>query len=72
MSADDLAALVEVEETKLSDAEAFFKAEVQKLQDTYQQLSKDKDDAQAAVKESGLGLMKSVFKSKTDSSKDEL
>lgn len=72
MSADDLAALVEVEETKLSDAEAFFKAEVEKLQATYQQLSKDKDDAQAAVKESGLGLMKSVFKSKTDSSKDEL
>merc|ERR1712196_408847 len=33
------------------------KAEIKKLQDTYQQLETDKKEKIAAVKESGLGLM---------------
>merc|ERR1719479_810420 len=48
-------------------AEENFKTEVQKLQEKYQQLQKDKEDALTAVKESGLGLMKAVKASKTSS-----
>jgi len=73
MSDEDLAAAISKEEDKLEDAEATFKTEVQKLQDKYQQLSKDKDDAQAAVKAAGLGLMKSVQAAKKKASaSDEL
>lgn len=73
MSDEDLAAVISKEEEKLEEAEATFKTEVQKLQDKYQALSKAKDDAQAAVKASGLGLMKSVQAAKKKSSaSDEL
>jgi len=69
----DLAAVISKEEEKLEEAESTFKAEVQELQDKYQALSKAKDDAQAAVKASGLGLMKSVQAAKKKSSgSDEL
>lgn len=70
----ELIASIAEEEKKIEDADAAFKAEVQKLQDTYQKLSSDKDAAVEAVKASGLGLMKSVmsFKSKTADKKDEL
>ena len=61
MSHDDLKAAVAAETKKMDDAEENFKAEVQKLQDTYQKLSEEKDQAIAAVKEAGLGLMKSVL-----------
>ena len=61
MSHDDLKAAVAAETKKMDDAEENFKAEVQKLQDTYQKLSEEKDQAVAAVKEAGLGLMKSVL-----------
>jgi hypothetical protein len=52
------------EETKMEEAETTFKDEVQKLQDAYQKLSTDKDDVMAAIKASGLGLMKSVKSTK--------
>lgn len=72
-SESDLEALIAAEETKLDEAEETFKNEVQKLQEAYQKLSTDKDDTIAAVKASGLGLMKAVkgYKAKADT-KDEL
>jgi len=51
-------------EKKLEDAESTFKAEVEKLQATYEQLVKDKDATIANVKKSGLGMLKSVKASK--------
>jgi len=64
MSDADLDAAIAAEEKKLEDAESEFKAEVQKLQDRYSQLSTEKDEKIAAVKNSGLGLMKAVKNSK--------
>jgi len=71
MPAADLDAAIVAEEKKLEDAEAEFKAEVQKLQDRYSALSTEKDEKIAAVKGSGLGLMKAV-KSAKPSGSDEL
>lgn len=73
MSDDELSAIISKEEEKLEQAEATFKMEVQKLQDKYQELMKEKDDTQAAVKAAGLGLMKSVQAAKKKSTgSDEL
>jgi len=73
MSDEDLAAAISSEEKKLDDAEAEFKAEVQKLiQDKYSALSTEKDEKIAAVKNSGLGLMKAVKNSKPAGGSDEL
>jgi len=71
MAAADLDAAIAAEEKKLEDAESEFKAEVQKLQDKYQALSAEKDEKVAAVKASGLGLMKSV-KASAPAGNDEL
>jgi len=72
MSADDLAAAIEAEEKKIADAEKTFTDEVQKLQEKYQSLMGEKETAIAAVKASGLGLMKSVKASAASEKKDEL
>mmetsp|Transcript_8274 Transcript_8274/g.11798 ORF Transcript_8274/g.11798 Transcript_8274/m.11798 type:complete len:217 (-) Transcript_8274:368-1018(-) len=72
LSVEDLDAKIAVEEKKLEEAEENFKVEVQKLQDIYQKLSEDKDAAVAAVKDSGLGLMKSVKIAKGKAGNDEL
>jgi len=64
MSVDELDVAIAAEEKKLEDAEEYFKAEVQKLQDRYSALSTEKDEKIAAVKNSGLGLMKAVKTSK--------
>mmetsp|Transcript_19591 Transcript_19591/g.25265 ORF Transcript_19591/g.25265 Transcript_19591/m.25265 type:complete len:169 (-) Transcript_19591:140-646(-) len=71
LSDADLDAKIAAEEKKLEDAEENFKAEVTKLQETYQKLTEDKDATIAAVKGSGLGLLKSVKTSKVKGS-DEL
>jgi hypothetical protein len=71
MSDADLDAAIKSEEKKLEDAEAEFKTEVQKLQDKYSALSTEKDEKIEAVKNAGLGLMKSVQASKP-SGNDEL
>jgi len=60
MSADDLAKEIETKKGEIKAAEDTFSEEVKKLQDTYQQLQKDKDEAVANVKKSGLGLMQAV------------
>jgi len=70
-SDEDLAADISAEEKKLEEAEETFKKEVEKLQATYQKLMEEKDATQAAVKASGLGLMKSVKAAKAKAAKNE-
>jgi len=74
MDEAELEKLIKAEEKKLESAEEDFKKEVQKLQEKYQELSKEKDEKLAAVKEAGLGLMKSCAAAakKKKESKDEL
>lgn len=73
MSDEDLKSAIAAEEKKLEDAESNFKNEVSKLQATYEKLNEEKEATIAAVKASGLGLMKSVQASKKASSgSDEL
>jgi len=60
MGVDALAEKIKEEEKKNTEAEENFKAEVEKLQKKYNELSKEKDDKIAEVKAAGLGLMKSV------------
>jgi len=64
MSDDDLAAAIADKEKEIKDAEELFESELKKLQETYEKISKDKDENIAAVKDSGLGLMKAVKASK--------
>jgi len=70
MSDSDLDAEIEKKEAEGKEAEETFDAEVQKLQEKYEQLEKEKTEKQAAVKASGLGLMKAVKAAKGD--KEEL
>eukprot|EP00585_Thalassiosira_rotula_P004083 CAMPEP_0196141782 /NCGR_PEP_ID=MMETSP0910-20130528/10514_1 /TAXON_ID=49265 /ORGANISM="Thalassiosira rotula, Strain GSO102" /LENGTH=218 /DNA_ID=CAMNT_0041402997 /DNA_START=55 /DNA_END=711 /DNA_ORIENTATION=- len=64
MTVEALLEEVETEMAKVEEANDTFEDEVQKLQDKFEQLSIEKDAAIAAVKASGLGLAKSVLKSK--------
>jgi len=70
MSSEDLEAEIEKKEAESKEAEETFDAEVQKLQEKYEALEKEKTEKQAAVKESGLALMKAVKASK--GAKEEL
>merc|ERR1712050_432642 len=72
MSVEDLDAEIEKKEAEAKEAEATFDAEVQKLQERYEALEKEKTEKQAAVKASGLGLMKAVKATKGDGEKEEL
>jgi len=72
MSEADLDAAIAAETKKLDDSEANFKAAVEKLQETYQKLSEEKDATAEAVKAAGLGLMKSVKAHKVKVGSDEL
>lgn len=75
MAEAELQKLIDAEEKKLEKAEEDFKNEVQKLQEKYQELTKAKDEKLAAVKEAGLGLMKScatAAKKKKEEGSDEL
>jgi len=71
---DELNGKIEAEEARIEGAEETFKTEVEKLQKKYQELMTEKDDAIAAVKAAGLGLMKSVraAQAKGEEDKDEL
>lgn len=55
-----LEAAIKEKEEEQEVAEKNFKDEVSKLQASYEKLSNEKDAALKAVKDSGLGLMKSV------------
>jgi len=72
MSADDLEAEIQKKEAESKEAEATFDAEVQKLQERYEALEKEKTEKQAAIKSSGLGLMKAVKAAKGGGDKEEL
>mmetsp|Transcript_7849 Transcript_7849/g.12282 ORF Transcript_7849/g.12282 Transcript_7849/m.12282 type:complete len:223 (+) Transcript_7849:82-750(+) len=73
MSVEDLENAVEEKMVLIDEAEQNFENEVEKLQDKYESLEKEKSEAVAAVKASGLGLMNSVLKTKTAAeTKDEL
>jgi len=60
LSAADLDKQIKEKEAEIEKAEKFFTDEVDKLQKAYQKLQEDKEATVTAVKESGLGLMKSV------------
>ena len=60
LSAADLDKQIKEKEAEIEKAEKFFTDEVDKLQKSYQKLQDDKESTINAVKESGLGLMKSV------------
>jgi len=73
MSMEDLDAQIEKKEAESKEAEETFDTEVKKLQERYEELEKAKTEAQAAVKSSGLGLMKAVKGAKgSDDDKEEL
>lgn len=73
MSDAALDAAIKGQEKLIDDAENNFKAEVSKLQATYQKLMEEKEKAAEDVKAAGLGLMKSVKAHKARSGgKDEL
>jgi len=73
MSKEELSSAAEEEEKKMGAAEKNFEAEVEKLQAKYEELSKEKDAAVAEIKAAGLGLLKSVLRSKeAPEAKDEL
>ncbi len=64
MKVDELSATAEKEDEKMRATEEKFEAEVAKLHAKYGLLSKEKGDAIAGIKSAGLGLLKSVLKSK--------
>lgn len=72
MSEAEMDAEIAKYEKMQEDAEETFKTEVQKLQEAYQKLSTDKDAALDAVKDAGLGLLKSVKVAKAKGGSDEL
>jgi hypothetical protein len=72
MSGDDLDAAIKEKEKENEDAESEFKTFVEGLQKQYEDAMKKKDDAIAAVKASGLGLMKAVKANAGAEKKDEL
>jgi hypothetical protein len=72
LSAEELDTEITTKEGEISAAEKTFESEVEKLQKKYEQLMKDKDASIAAVKDSGLGLMKAVKAAAAKAKKDEL
>jgi hypothetical protein len=72
MSDDDLSNGIKEKEAELEKAESDFKTLVESLQKQYQDATKEKEDKIAAVKASGLAIMKKVEASKKKDVKDEL
>lgn len=74
MDMDDakLDGLIEEKNDEIAAAEKHFETELEKLQNTYKKLSEDKDSSIAAVKDSGLGMMKAVKAAKAKAGKEEL
>jgi hypothetical protein len=60
MSAEDLDTAIAASDKKVKDAETLFDTELEKLQATYKGLGAAKEATLAEVKESGIGLYKSV------------
>jgi len=75
MDDSELEKKIEEKEKLLEEAEENFKAEVDKLQKKYTELQSEKEKKEQEIKDSGLGLMRSVMaakKKKEDEEKDEL
>jgi len=72
MDAGALDSQIEGKEAEIKAAEELFEKELEKLQNTYKKISEDKDAAIAAVKESGLGLMKAVKAVNAKKGKEDL
>lgn len=60
MSLEELDAEIKVQDDKAAAAEKTFETELEKLQASYKQLMADKEQALQEVKDSGVGLLKSV------------
>jgi len=60
MPAADLQAKIDEKKAEMKTLETTFEEEVKKLQESYEQMQKDKDETIANVKKSGLGLMQAV------------
>jgi len=71
MPPEELTAAIEEKKAAIKAAGEKFDEEVKKLQATYEQLQKDKDETIKSVKESGLGIMQAVATSKKDAPKKE-
>jgi len=63
MGQESLQTQVDELEKTIADADETFNSELKKLQDTYEQLQKTKEDTIAEAKGKGLGMMKSVLAS---------
>ena len=72
MTVAELQATIDEQEGKLKTIEADFKKSVEGLQKLYEGYTKEKEEKMAALKDSGLGLMKSVKAAKAKAAKDEL
>jgi len=73
LSDEELDTEIAASDKKAKDAEDYFSAELEKLQATYKQLQDDKDAILAEVKDSGIGMYKSVRASrKGGKGKEEL
>jgi len=60
LPSEELTKKIEEKKAEMKAAEDTFTEEVKQLQETYTKLQKDKDEAVANVKKSGLGLMQAV------------
>lgn len=72
MSVGDLEKAIDEQEEQLKTIEADFKKSVEGLQKLYEGYTKEKEEKMAALKDAGLGLMKSVKASKAKAGNDEL
>jgi len=61
MSASDLGAVIKAKDDEMAAAETELETLLKSLQSQYEEATKNKDDTKKAIKESGLGLMKSVL-----------
>jgi len=60
LSDEDIAKQIADSDQKIKDAEKHFETELEKLQATYTELQKTKEDTIKEVKASGLGMLKAV------------
>lgn len=65
MTIPDLKIEVAKKEEDIKTAESTFESEVEKLQEKYESLEKEKSETIASIKQSGMGLMKAVISSKS-------
>lgn len=72
MSAEDVGSQIEKFESQIKDAEESFNNDVKELQEKYKKSMDKKDAAVSEIKNSGLGMLKSVKSYKNTKPKDDL